>query len=123
MKQTIRIKESQLTQVIREAVEKVLNEYEHNPEIDSLKKMSRTYKYHDYDPNKMKKTFNRGMGSLEFIQMIPDEHVLLVNEILAKPRDMERIRQCFPDWKLETVSLGYPDYYFHGLSGMRNKQQ
>lgn len=69
----------------------------------------------------MNKTFNRGMGSLEFIQIIPEENVLLVNKNLAKKRDIERIQQAFPEYKIEMVSLGYPDYYSKGLSQMRGK--
>ena len=67
----------------------------------------------------MNKTFNSGMGSLEFIQIILDENVLLVNKLLAKKRDLERIKQAFPEYEIEMVELGYPDYYFKGLRSMR----
>lgn len=123
MKQTIRITESELRSMIQEAVSDAIEGEETSPadRLGNLRKQSRTYRGHDSNPNKMNKTFNRGMGSLEFIQIIPEENVLLVNKNLAKRRDIERIEQAFPEYKIEMVSLGYPDYYFKGLSSMRGK--
>lgn len=118
-KQIVRLTEGDLHRIVKESVNKILTEA--SPEIDNLKRQSRTYLHHESNPNIMKKSFNRGMGALDFIQMLPDEKVLLVNKILAKPKDIDRIQQCFPEWTIEYVELGYPDYYFKSLKGMRNK--
>ena len=122
MKRTIRLTESELRNMIQEAVSDAIEGEEMSPadRLDNLRKQSRTYFGHDSNPNKMEKSFNRGMGRLEFIQIIPEENVLLVNKLLAKRRDMERIEQAFPEYKIEMVELGYPDYYTKGLSAMRN---
>ena len=120
MKRKIKLSESKLNRIITESIKQVLIN-ESSPEIDNLKKQSRTYGSHASDPNIMTKTFNRGMGKLDFIQMIPEENVLLVNKMLARPKDMERIKECFPEWTIEYVSLGYPDWYFNSLKTMRGK--
>lgn len=88
--------------------------------IELLRKQSKTYRNHDSNKLKLCKIFNKGNGILEFIEVIPKENVILVNKLLAKEKDIERIKEIFDDYKIEYVSLGYPDYYFHTLSSMRN---
>ena len=121
MKNTVKLNESQLRKIVAESVKKVLNEM--NPELEPLSKMSGSYHPNmDMQPNVLDKTFNRGNGSLAFVEIIPDEKVLLVNKSIANKRDMERIQQCFPEYKVEEVSLGYPDWYSNrNLRSMRQK--
>lgn len=119
MKKTIT--ESQLRNIVAESVKNVLNEM--NSELEPLMKMGRSYHPNmDMKPNILDKTFNNGNGSIPFVEIIPDEKVLLVNKSFANKRDLARIQQCFPEYTIEEVSLGYPDWYTHrDLRSMRQK--
>jgi len=114
-----RINESQLKAIVAESVKKVLNEM--NPDLEPLRKMSRSYHPNmDCQQNILNKTFNRGNGSIPFVEIMPDEKVLLVNKSFANKIDTQRIQQCFPEYSIEEVSLDYPDYYFH--NNLRSKR-
>ena len=80
--------------------------------VDKFVKLRpRIYRYNDLYKSQANKVFNRGMGSLAFVNFLVDEKVILVNKVLANKRDIEIIQTNFPEWKIEFVSLGYPDWY------------
>lgn len=82
-------------------------------ELNDLVKSKRSYHWsYDMIPNQIHKTFNHGNGSLAIFEALPDEKILLVNECLANRSDYTNARAFFPDWEIEKVSLGYPDWYF-----------
>lgn len=80
--------------------------------VDKFVKLRpRVYRYNDLYASQADKVFNRGMGSLAFVNFLIDEKTILVNKVLANKRDIELIKNNFPEWKIEFVSLGYPDWY------------
>lgn len=81
--------------------------------LEKLKKMSRQYCADFPNKDSIAKTFNHGMGALTFVVLIEQEKIVLVNSLLAKKRDYERIASVFPEpeYKLIKVQYGYPDYY------------
>lgn len=80
--------------------------------VDKFVKLRpRVYHRNSIYASQANKVFNRGMGSLAFVNFLVDEKVILVNKVLANKRDMELIQTNFPEWKIEFVSLGYPDWY------------
>jgi hypothetical protein len=171
MKQRIKLTESDLHKIVKESVNKVLNEVQfggeslhgNNPEdwmkvsrarrhntLDALngdaeydgederapylnknyrassrdemnagricvdkfiKLRPRVYRYNDLYTSQANKVFNEGMGSLAFVNFLVDEKTILVNKVLANKKDIELIKNNFPEWKIEFVSLGYPDWY------------
>lgn len=117
----IRLSESKLKAIIAESVANILSEM--NQDLEPLNRMSRAYHPNlDGQTNVLDKTFNNGNGSIPFVEIIPDEKVLLVNKSFANRRDMERIQQAFPEYSVEEVSLGYPDWYIHrNLRSVRGK--
>ena len=117
----MKIDESKLKAIIAESVANILSEM--NQDLEPLNRMSRAYHPNpDGQTNVLDKTFNHGNGSIPFVEIIPDEKVLLVNKSFANRRDMERIQQAFPEYSVEEVSLGYPDWYIHrNLRSVRGK--
>ena len=117
----VRLSESKLKAIIAESVSNILSEM--NQDLEPLNRMSRAYHPNpDGQSNILDKTFNHGMGSVPFVEIIPDEKVLLVNKAFANRRDMARIQQAFPEYSVEEVSLDHPDYYFHhDLRSVRGK--
>ena len=117
----IRLSESKLKAIIAESVANILSEM--NQDLEPLNRMSRAYHPNpDGQTNVLDKTFNHGNGSIPFVEIIPDEKVLLVNKSFANRRDMERIQQAFPEYSVEEVSLGYPDWYrYRNLRSVRGK--
>lgn len=57
------------------------------------------------------KVFNNGQGVLTFAKFLTNEKIILVNKLLAKKSDIDLIESNFPEWTIEFVELGYPDYY------------
>lgn len=81
--------------------------------MEELVKMKRSYHWsYNLIPNQIHKTFNNGMGSLALFEAIPEEKVLLVNTCLANSSDYRNASTALPDYTIEKVSLGYPDWYF-----------
>lgn len=91
--------------------------------MEELVKMKRSYHWsYNGVPNQIHKTFNRGMGSLALFELIPEEKVLLVNKVLANKKDYENAKFCLPEYTIENVELGYPDWYFKSsLKSCRKK--
>lgn len=91
--------------------------------VDKFVKLRpRVYHRNSLYASQANKVFNRGMGSLAFVNFLVDEKVILVNKVLANKRDMELIQTNFPEWKIEFVSLGYPDWYeIKNLKACRGK--
>ena len=88
---------------------------ERNEKVLQLNTMSKNYHLADADPDGMTKVFNNGMGRLDFVKVLEEEKIVLVNDLIADKKDYAKIKQVFPDYKIEKAELGYPDYYFHGL--------
>ena len=78
--------------------------------------MSRTYR----EPREMslEKTWNGGRGQQSFIEVLPEEHVILYNSLLTYKRDLERIQEVFPEYKL--VKVDKPYYSHNSLNAVRN---
>ena len=118
-KKLIRLTESDLHKIVKESVEKILSESEIGDRVNALKGMSRTYKKDLTDnDNELSKTWNRGMGLQSFIEVLPDEGVILYNSLQTYNRDLERIKQVFPEYKL--VKVDKPYYSHSSLRAHRN---
>ena len=118
-KNTIRLTESDLKKVISESVKRVLKENDIENRISSLKNMSKTYMGDEMgNKTKLDKTWNRGMGRQSFIEILPDEGVILYNTLLTNKRDIERIKQVFPEYELVPVDKPY-----HSLSSLKSHRQ
>lgn len=118
-KNTIRLTESDLKKVISESVKRVLKENDIENRISSLKNMSKTYMGNEMgDKTKLDKTWNRGMGRQSFIEILPDEGVILYNTLLTNKRDIERIKQVFPEYEVVPVDKPY-----HSLSSLKTHRQ
>lgn len=87
--------------------------------LRSFRDTSRRYCLNFID--KFKLDVYEDIVQLEFLQIIPDEMVILVNMIIAKPKDLQRIKAAFPEYTLEFVKLSYADEYNKGLSDMRKQ--
>ena len=119
MKRKIRLTESDLHRIVKESVNKLLNETEIGDRVKSLKGLSRAYKKEITDrKNELSKTWNRGMGLQSFIEVLPDEGVILYNSLLTYNRDLERIKQVFPEYKL--VKVDKPYYSHSSLKSHRD---
>ena len=104
---------------MKEAVDKILSESEIGDRVNALKGMSRTYEKGLTDnDNQLSKTWNRGMGLQSFIEVLPDEGVILYNSLQTYNRDLERIKQVFPEYKLVKVDKSY--YSHSSLKAHRN---
>lgn len=118
-KNTIRLTESDLKKVISESVKRVLKENDIENRISSLKNMSKTYMGDEMgNKTKLDKTWNRGMGRQSFIEILPDEGVILYNTLLTNKRDIERIKQVFPEYEVVPVDKPY-----HSLSSLKTHRQ
>lgn len=112
---TIRLTETDLKKIISESVKRVLKENDIENRISSLKNMSKTYMGDEMgNKTKLDKTWNRGMGRQSFIEILPDEGVILYNTLLTNKRDIERIKQVFPEYELVPVDKPY-----HSLSSLK----
>lgn len=108
MNKTIRLSESDLHRVITESITSILNESEIGDRVDALRKQSRTYKKDLTDrENQLSKTWNRGMGLQSFIEVLPEEGVILYNTLQTRNRDLERLKQVFPEYELVKVDKPY----------------
>ena len=96
-----------------------MNEKNIENRISSLKNMSKTY-IDDEMGNKTKldKKWNRGMGRQSFIEILPDEGVILYNTLLTNKRDIERIKQVFPEYEIVPVDKPY-----HSLSSLKTHRK
>lgn len=102
------ITESKLRNIIQESVKRILRESEIGDKVQSLRKQSRTYRPDDCgDEMCLSKTWNRGMGRQSFIEVLPDEGVVLYNSLVTKTRDLNRIKEIFPDYQLIKVDKPY----------------
>lgn len=118
-KNTIRLTETDLKKVISESVKRVLKENDIENRISSLKNMSKTYMGDEMgNKTKLDKTWNRGMGRQSFIEILPDEGVILYNTLLTNKRDIERIKQVFPEYEVVPVDKPY-----HSLSSLKTHRQ
>ena len=86
--------------------------------------MSRQYLADFPHEDSIAKTFNHGMGALTFVVLMEQEKIVLVNSLLAKKRDYERITSVFPEpeYALTKIQYGYPDYYFHTMKDIYKKK-
>ena len=91
--------------------------------VDKFVKLRpRVYRYNDLYKSQANKVFNGGMGSLAFVNFLVDEKTILVNKVLANKKDIELLNTNFPEWQIEFVSLGYPDWYeIKNLKSCRGK--
>jgi len=118
-KKLIRLTENDLHKIVKESVDKILSESEIGDRVNALKGMSRTYKKDLTDnDNELSKTWNRGMGLQSFIEVLPDEGVILYNSLQTYNRDLQRIKQVFPEYKL--VKVDKPYYSHSSLRAHRN---
>ena len=118
-KNTIRLTESELKKVITESVKNILKENDIENRVTSLKNMSKTYMGDEMgNKTKLDKTWNRGMGRQSFIEILPEEGVILYNTLLTNKRDIERIKQVFPEYKVVPVDKPY-----HSLSSLKTHRQ
>lgn len=100
--------ESKLSKIIKESVKRILRESEIGDKVQSLRKQSRTYRPDECgDENCLSKTWNRGMGIQSFIEVLPDEGVVLYNALTTGKRDLERIKKTFPGYKFIKVDKPY----------------
>ena len=119
MNKLIRLTENDLHRIVEESVNKLLNETEIGDRVKSLMGQSRTYKKGLTDrENELSKTWNRGMGLQSFIEVLPDEGVILYNSLQTYNRDLERIKQVFPEYKL--VKVDKPYYSHSSLKSHRD---
>ena len=123
MRQKIRLTEGDNHRIVKQTVNRILSEQEQSDNIgdrvNSLKGMSRTYKKDILDKeNELSKTWNRGMGLQSFIEVLPEEGVILYNSLQTYSRDLERIKQVFPEYKL--VKVDKPYYSHSSLKYHRN---
>ena len=89
-----------------------------------IKSNPRIYRHHLTSYACCDKVFNRGMGALVFVEFLVDEKTILVNKLLARRTDLDRIKSLFPDWNIEFVELGYPDWYsIDNLHSVRKKDE
>ena len=118
MKQVIRLTESDLHNIVKESVKRILSEGEIGDKVNTLRGMSRTYKKDLTDrENELSKTWNRGMGLQSFIEVLPDEGVILYNSLQTRNRDLDRIREVFPTYEL--VKVDKPYYSHASLNSVR----
>ena len=118
-KKLIKLTEQDLHRIVKKSVDKILSESEIGDRVNALKGMSGTYKKDLTDnDNELSKTWNRGMGLQSFIEVLPDEGVILYNTLLTANRDLERIKQVFPEYKL--VKVDKPYYSHSSLKAHRN---
>ena len=115
MKKNIRLTESDLHNIVKESVKRILSEGEIGDKVNTLRGMSRTYKKDLTDrENELSKTWNRGMGLQSFIEVLPDEGVILYNSLQTRNRDLDRIREVFPTYELVKVDAS-SNLTCHGL--------
>ena len=118
MKKNIRLTESDLHNIVKESVKRILSEGEIGDKVNTLRGMSRTYKKDLTDrENELSKTWNRGMGLQSFIEVLPDEGVILYNSLQTRNRDLDRIREVFPTYEL--VKVDKPYYSHASLNSVR----
>jgi len=118
-KKLIRLKEEDLHRIVKDSVHRILGESEIGDKVNTLKGQSRTYKKDITDrENELSKTFNRGMGLQSFIEVLPEEGVILYNSLQTKNRDLDRIRQVFPEYEL--VKVDKPYYSHSSLKAHRD---
>ena len=118
MKQRIRLTESDLHNIVKESVKRILSESEIGDKVNTLRGMSRTYKKDLTDrENELSKTWNRGMGLQSFIEVLPEEGVILYNSLQTRNRDLDRIREVFPTYEL--VKVDKPYYSHASLNSVR----
>ena len=118
MKQRIRLTESDLHNIVKESVKRILSESEIGDKVNTLRGMSRTYKKDLTDrENELSKTWNRGMGLQSFIEVLPEEGVILYNSLQTRNRDLDRIREVFPEYEL--VKVDKPYYSHASLNSVR----
>lgn len=111
------ITESKLRNIIQESVKRILRESEIGDKVQALMKSSRTYRPDDCG-NKLcfQKIWNRGRGRMDFFEVLPDEGVVLYNGLIANKRDLERIKEAFPNYKILKVEKSYYEHgYLHNF--------
>ncbi len=118
MKRRIRLTEGDLRRIVNKSVRRALNEVDDmdmsNDQFDDvadrikrLKQQSRTYGGDTVDKHRLTKSWNRGMGRQSFIQVLPEEGVILYSSLLTYNRDLDRIRDLFPEYELIKVDKPY----------------
>jgi len=118
MKRKVRLTESDLHNIVKESVKRILSESEIGDKVNTLRGMSRTYRKDLTDrENELSKTWNRGMGLQSFIEVLPDEGVILYNSLQTRNRDLDRIREVFPTYEL--VKVDKPYYSHASLNSVR----
>ena len=118
MKQRIRLTEQDIHNIVKESVKRILSESEIGDKVNTLRGMSRTYKKDLTDrENELSKTWNRGMGLQSFIEVLPEEGVILYNSLQTGNRDLDRIREVFPEYEL--VKVDKPYYSHASLNSVR----
>ncbi len=81
--------------------------------LKKLKKMSRQYRF-DIDGS-FCKIWNGGMGRLTFVVPLESEKKVLVNSVIARNKDYERVAEVFPEFEIVKVAYGYPIFYNHSM--------
>lgn len=71
-----------------------------------------------WDAESLGRVFNEGRGFLMFATFYDD--ILILNELLLSKKELADISRLLSaeGIKFDTVELGYPMYYFHGLQTM-----
>lgn len=76
--------------------------------LQQLEKSSRVYnRMSAYNPTELSKIWNDGRGCTKFIEVLPDEKIILYNTLVTNKRDIQKIRNVFPEYTLQAVDLPY----------------
>jgi hypothetical protein len=78
-------------------------------------KLGRQYNPFSVQYGVVEKVFNRGRGSLSLYRFGKGVRVT-VNMGLERESDRKRLMQAMPRCRIIESTLGYPDWYFRGLS-------
>ena len=99
-----------ISEAVQDALDNVapLSKEEIAERINKLWRLSKTYKKDITDTDyELSKIWNRGMGLQSFVQVLPEENVVLYNSLLTRNRDLERISELFPEFELVQVDKPY----------------
>ncbi len=80
--------------------------------ISRMMKRKKSYRATIGRSDTISKVFNRGQGILMLAQFLPKEKVVLVNTKIANYSDFKWLYLIAPQYKIEYVELGYPDWYW-----------
>lgn len=83
--------------------------------LTELKKLSKQYKFDGF--GNFCKVWNNGNGLLTFIIPIIEENKILVNSLISRKKDFERISKIFQGFEIIKVQYGYPIYYNYSMLG------